>query len=151
MENHYKDGTWKYPEFAQPEDIFLEIIERIDSPALRRAVRPVERHGRRLRPGRVPREGEAPRRLDARLRSLPRAGRDARRPAQRRTAPPGYSAKLQHGETGQGLNDYDAIFRILAGVGFDGWISIEDGMNGLDEMARSVAFLKQKRAVYYGV
>ena len=43
MENHYKDGTWHYPEFAQPEDIFLEIIERIDSPALRRAVRPVER------------------------------------------------------------------------------------------------------------
>src|SRR5206468_7892249 len=32
MENHYKDGTWRYPEFAQPEDIFLEIIERIDSP-----------------------------------------------------------------------------------------------------------------------
>ena len=32
MENHYKDGTWQYPEFAQPEDIFLEIIERIDSP-----------------------------------------------------------------------------------------------------------------------
>ena len=48
---------------------------------LRRAVRPVERHGRRLRPGRVPREGEAPRRLDARLRSLSRAGRHARRPA----------------------------------------------------------------------
>jgi sugar phosphate isomerase/epimerase len=55
-----------------------------------------------------------------------------------------------HGETGQGLNDYDAIFRILAGVGFDGWISLEDGMNGLDEMARSVAFLKQKRALYFG-
>src|SRR5258706_2885647 len=32
MENHYKDGTWRYPEFAQPEDIFLEIIEQIDSP-----------------------------------------------------------------------------------------------------------------------
>ena len=31
MENHYKDGTWRYPEFAQPEDIFLEIIEQIDS------------------------------------------------------------------------------------------------------------------------
>ena len=32
MENHYKDGTWRYPEFAQPEDIFLEILEQIDSP-----------------------------------------------------------------------------------------------------------------------
>ena len=63
----------------------------------------------------------------------------------------GYSAKLLHGETGRGLNDYDAIFRILAGVGFAGWISIEDGVNGLDEMARSVAFLKQKRAEHYGL
>ena len=62
----------------------------------------------------------------------------------------GYSALLKHGETGQGLNDFDAIFRILAGVGFDGWISIEDGVNGLDEMARSVAFLKQKRAEHFG-
>src|ERR1035438_1812214 len=32
MENHYKDGNWQYPEFAQPEDIFLEIVGRIDSP-----------------------------------------------------------------------------------------------------------------------
>ena len=32
MENHYKDGNWQYPEFAQPEDIFLEIVGQIDSP-----------------------------------------------------------------------------------------------------------------------
>ena len=32
MENHYKDGNWRYPEFAQPEDIFLEIVERISAP-----------------------------------------------------------------------------------------------------------------------
>ena len=62
----------------------------------------------------------------------------------------GYAAALKHGETGQGMNDYDAIFRLLSDVGFNGWISIEDGMNGLDEIARSAAFLKRMRAQYYG-
>lgn len=61
----------------------------------------------------------------------------------------GYSDKLKHGETGKGLNDYDAIFQRLAGVGFDGWISVEDGVNGLDELRRSVDFLKRKREQYY--
>jgi sugar phosphate isomerase/epimerase len=61
----------------------------------------------------------------------------------------GYSDILRHGETGTGLNDYDAIFRLLAEAGFDGWISIEDGMNGLDEIARSAEFLKAKRAEYF--
>src|SRR4029078_10549561 len=46
----------------------------------------------------------------------------------------GYSPKLLHGVTGKGLNDYDAIFRILADAGYRGWVSIEDGMNGMDEM-----------------
>ena len=32
LENHYKDGTWRYPEFAQDEDVYLEILDRIDSP-----------------------------------------------------------------------------------------------------------------------
>ena len=45
---------------------------------------------------------------------------------------------MKHGETGQGSNDYDAIFRILRSVNFTGWISVEDGMDGLDELRRSV-------------
>ena len=61
----------------------------------------------------------------------------------------GYAAALKHGETGTGLNDYDAIFRILAEVGFNGWISVEDGMNGLDELRRSVEFLKAKRSQHF--
>ena len=61
----------------------------------------------------------------------------------------GYSDQLRHGETGQGLIDYDAIFRILADAQFAGWISVEDGMNGLEELQRSIAFLKEKRAQYY--
>ena len=61
----------------------------------------------------------------------------------------GYAAVLQHGETGKGMNDYDAIFRLLADVNFCGWISLEDGMHGLEEMRRSTEFLKQKRAEYF--
>jgi hypothetical protein len=32
MENHYKDGYWRQPEFAQKLDVFLEVIGGIDSP-----------------------------------------------------------------------------------------------------------------------
>ena len=29
LENHYKDGFWKYPEFAQKKDVFLELLDAI--------------------------------------------------------------------------------------------------------------------------
>ncbi len=54
----------------------------------------------------------------------------------------GYSPNLRHGVTGKGLNDYHAIFKILSEHKYRGWISIEDGMNGMDEMAESLAFLR---------
>ena len=79
MENHYKDGTWRYPEFAQPEDIFLEIIEQIDSPYFGVQYDPSNAFVGGFDPVRVPREGAAPGRDDARVRSLSRAGRHARR------------------------------------------------------------------------
>jgi sugar phosphate isomerase/epimerase len=31
MENHYKDSYWRYPEFAQKMEVFLAIIDQIDS------------------------------------------------------------------------------------------------------------------------
>jgi sugar phosphate isomerase/epimerase len=149
MENHYKDGNWTYPEFAQAEDVFLEIIEQIDHPnfgvqydpsnalvggydpltfldKVKHRVVSMHASDRYLAPG-------------ATLEDLKQGDGST-----------GYSAALKHGETGKGLNDYDTLFRILASVGYDGWISIEDGMNGLDELARSAEFLKMKRAQYYG-
>jgi sugar phosphate isomerase/epimerase len=148
MENHYKDGTWQYPEFAQPEDIFLEIVEQIDSPHF----------GVQYDPSNATVGGFDPvaflEKVKRRVVSMhasdrylaPGATLDDLRQADGAT---GYSDKLRHGETGKGLNDYDAIFRILVSAGFDGWISVEDGMNGLDELRRSVEFLKSKRAQYY--
>ena len=61
----------------------------------------------------------------------------------------GYSPYLLHGVTGQGLNDYDAIFSILRDSGFDGWVSIEDGMNGMAEIQESLEFLNQMREKYF--
>jgi len=148
LENHYKDGTWRYPEFAQPEDIFLEILDRVDSPWL----------GVQYDPSNAIVGGYDPIRFLERV--LPRVV--TMHASDRSLAPgatladltasdgaTGYSDKLRHGEVGKGLIDYDAIFRLLAGAGYSGWISIEDGMNGLDELARSVAFLQSKRAEHY--
>ena len=61
----------------------------------------------------------------------------------------GYSPALQHGVTGQGLNDFDKIFEILSDVGYTGWVSIEDGMNGMDEMRESLEFLHKMREKYF--
>ena len=147
MENHYKDGNWQYPEFAQPEDIFLEIIDRIDSPHF----------GVQYDPSNATVGGYDPIRFLEKVKHrvvtmhasdrclVPGATLDELRHSDGTI---GYSDKLRHGETGKGLNDYDAIFRILASVGFRGWISVEDGVNGLDELRRSVEFLKGKREKY---
>jgi sugar phosphate isomerase/epimerase len=148
LENHYKDGTWQYPEFAQPEDIFLEILDRVDAPQL----------GVQYDPSNALVGGYDPIRFLEKV--LPRV---VTMHASDRYLTPGatidelrhsdgtigYSDKLRHGETGQGLIDYDAVFRILASAQFSGWISVEDGMNGLEELQRSIVFLKQKRSQYY--
>ena len=62
----------------------------------------------------------------------------------------GYAKRLRHGEIGQGLNDYDAIFTELRRVGFDNWISIEDGVDGIEQLQRSVVFLKAKIRQHWG-
>ena len=149
MENHYKDGTWHFPEFAQPEDIFLEIIGQIESPHFGVQYDPSNAVVGGFDPvaflDKVKHRVVTMHASDRYL--APGATLDDLRTSDGAT---GYAAALKHGETGQGMNDYDAIFRMLAAAGFDGWISIEDGMNGLDEIARSAEFLKEKRAQYFG-
>jgi sugar phosphate isomerase/epimerase len=149
IENHYKDGFWKYPEFAQKKDVFLEILDRV----------PDRRNfGVQYDPSNAIVAGDDPIEL---LKAV--AGRVVSMHASDRYLAPGarledlrqsdgtigYSPDLCHGVTGKGLNDYDAIFRILAESGYHGWISIEDGMNGMDEMAQSLAFLREKCARYF--
>jgi len=54
-----------------------------------------------------------------------------------------------HGVIGKGLNDYDAIFKTLKDVGFDSWISIEDGVDGMEQMHESADFLREKIKKYW--
>ncbi|SFJ04077.1 Sugar phosphate isomerase/epimerase [Paenibacillus sp. UNC496MF] len=140
MENHYKDGYWTAPEFAMPSDIFLDIVGRIESPWF----------GVNYDPSNAIVAGDDPLRLLERVRSRVltmhasdrylKAGRSMDDIREYRDQ--GYSDALEHGVIGRGMNDYDAIFRVLQEEKFRGWISIEDGVNGLEELRESVAFVR---------
>jgi sugar phosphate isomerase/epimerase len=148
LENHYKDDFWEYPEFAQQMDVFCRLVEAIDHPGF----------GVNYDPSNAFLAGDDPlellRRVAHRVVTMHASDRslvsgtlaDLRR---EETGSVGYASRLRHGEIGKGLNDYDAIFTVLAGQGFHGWISIEDGVDGMDQLARSVAFLKQKIATHW--
>ena len=149
LENHYKDGFWSYPEFAQKMDIFLELLAAI----------PERQHfGVQYDPSNAIVAGDDPLELLSQV-----ADRVVSMHASDRYLAAGYTLDdlrgsdgsigyfdgLRHGVTGKGLNDYDAIFRILRDAGYSGWVSIEDGMNGMDEMRESLAFLHQMRERYF--
>lgn len=142
IENHYKDNYWQYPEFAQKMDVFCELVERVKSPGF----------GVNYDPSNTILAGEDPlellRRVKHRVVTMHASDRylaeGTIEDLRKEEDSIGYAKRLRHGEIGKGLNDYDAIFSQLAGVGFNGWISIEDGVNGIDELARSATFLREK-------
>jgi sugar phosphate isomerase/epimerase len=150
IENHYKDGYWQYPEFALRSEVFLEIIGQIDSPFF----------GVNFDPSNTIVAGEDPlellQKIKSRVVSMHASDRYLKDGSlsdlRKLELDPvyGYAKSIQHGVIGKGLNDYDAIFRILRDEGFDGWISIEDGMNGMDELRQSAEFLKGKINQYFG-
>jgi len=148
MENHYKDSFWKYPEFAQKKDIFLKIVNQIDSPYF----------GIQFDPSNSILAGEDPiellQAIKYRLKTMHASDRYLEpgvtlEELKQSNGVTGYSEKLHHGIIGKGINDYDKIFSILKEVNFQGWISIEDGMNGMEEMKESMLFLKKMRRKYF--
>jgi sugar phosphate isomerase/epimerase len=150
MENHYKDGFWKYPEFAQKMDRFVEIVDGVFER---------EYFGVQYDPSNAIVAGDDPvellRKVAGRVVSMHASDRYLVEGAtladlKQSDGTIGYSPNLRHGVTGKGLNDYDAIFKILAEHKYRGWISIEDGMNGMEEMAESLAFLRTMSERYFG-
>lgn len=142
IENHYKDNYWTYPEFAQRMEVFCELVAMIDS----------QHFGVNYDPSNTILAGEDPLELLARVKHRVRTMHASDRylvsgtieDLRREENAFGYASRLRHGVIGQGLNDFDTIFSTLASVGFDSWISIEDGENGLEEMQQSAAYLRKK-------
>ena len=149
LENHYKDDFWNFPEFAQMMDVFCRLVDAVKAPNF----------GVNYDPSNTILAGEDPLELlkavSPRVVTMHASDRfliegtieDLKR---EEAGPEGYAARLRHGEIGKGLNDYDAIFSELKRVGFDGWISIEDGVDGFEQLERSVAFLRGKIAEFWG-
>lgn len=153
LENHYKDGLWEYPEFAQSHRLYLAILDACapflkaqydpsnaivageDQYALLERVLPrmatMQASDRYLEGGTID--------------ELRRMARDPQH---------GYARFVKHGVIGKGLNDYDRIFGMLAKAGYDGWVSIEDGEGptleiGMDNLRRSAAFLRAQFARHF--
>ena len=148
IENHYKDDFWTEPEFAQMMDVFVDLVSRIDSPYF----------GVNFDPSNAIAAGEEPLELLEKIkhkvvtmhasdRYLANGTIEDLRKAEGGTA--GYVSFFKHGVIGKGLNDYDAIFKTLKDVGFDSWISIEDGVDGMEQMYESADFLREKIKKYW--
>ena len=148
LENHYKDDFWDYPEFAQKTSVFMKLVNSIQH----------DHFGVNYDPSNAYLAAEDPIELlklvSKRVVTMHASDRyllegtldDLRNEESGAT---GYAKRLSHGEIGKGLNDYDAIFTELVNVGFNGWISIEDGVEGMEQLARSVKFLQNKIKQYW--
>lgn len=142
MENHYKDNYWQYPEFAQKMDVFVEIVDQIDSPWF----------GVNFDPSNTILAGEDPLvlldRVKHRVVTMHASDRYLKsgtiEDLRKEENSVGYASRLSHGVIGKGMNDYDKIFSTLSSVGFNSWVSIEDGLGGMDELRESVRFLRAK-------
>lgn len=147
LENHYKDNYWQFPEFVQQMDDFCELVSRINSRSF----------GVNYDPSNALLAGDDPiellRRVKTRVVTMHASDRylaeGTLEDLRREENAVGYAQRLRHGTIGRGMIDYDAVFRELAGVGFDGWISIEDGVEGMEQLHESVAFLRRKMAEFW--
>jgi len=133
LENHYKDGSWAHPEFAMRRETYLRVLD---------GAGPSEWLAVNFDPSNALIAEEDPLTLLEAVRH-----RVATVHASDRYRDAG--GRLQHGIVGEGMNDYDAIFSMLAEAGFRGWISIEDGIDpegGVERLQRSAEFVRAKMA-----
>ncbi len=149
LENHYKDNYWAYPEFAQHITVFSALVERVSHPNF----------GINFDPSNALLAGDDPmdwlRRFAPRVVTMHASDRylagGTLRALYARPPEAGYATVLKHGVIGQGLNDYDRIFSVIREASRCAWVSIEDGLQGMDELVQSTAFLRGHLNRYWPV
>ena len=148
MENHYKDGRWTYPEFAMGLERFERIVNSIDS----------KWFGINYDPSNAIVSGLDPveflMKFRRRILTMHASDRHLKQgysmESLRTFSGVGYPEALEHGVIGTGLIDYERVFGILRQSGFAGWISIEDGTGGHDDLVASASYLRGMISKYYG-
>lgn len=130
-ENHYRDRRWERNDFAFHTEEYLAIFERVkDTP-----VGVNFDASNQLMTSRDPMEV-----LTVVKRKVWHMHASDRR-----------RGEYVHTVIGEGEVDYDAIFACLAGIGYSGFISIEDGQQEGDAgTRRSLEFVRRKVVEYWG-
>ena len=130
LENHYKDRYWSAPDFAQRGEVFLRVYERLRPTAVMINFDCSNQLMVREDPVALLEQ------VKDRVISIHASDRRA--------------GSYQHSAIGEGEVDYDAIFRVLRGAGFAGWVSAEDGNpEGDAGFARSLRFLRAKLTEFW--
>lgn len=131
FENHYRDRRWKQNDFAFHTAEYLAIFERLrDTPV-----------GVNFDTSNQLMSGDDPMAvLDVVKEKVWHVHASDRLPGEYR-----------HTVVGEGAVDFDPIFRCLAGVGFDGFVSLEDGSPEGDEgTMRGLRFIRRKIVEHWG-
>ena len=147
IENHDQDGQGEHPEFAQRFDRFSAIVDQIDLP---RFGVPYD-----LSHALVAEQDPLAilRRFQSRGLTMHASDRHLKdgfhRNEMMEFRGQGYPEALEHGVIGEGFMAYAEIMGILRDRQFAGWISIEDGVRGFDDLKASAEFLRRLRDTYF--
>lgn len=124
-ENHAKPGAWKYTDFSQPPDIFLDIARLTESAGL----------SINFDTGNAAAFADDPLALLEQV--LPRV-------ASVHASDSGLHGKLEHVLLGTGVTPFLKIFTRLRRAGWDGWICMEEASNqGVEGMRSAVEYVRK--------
>jgi len=125
-EDHYKDYYWAHPDVSFDPDVFLRIVELMRGTAMR-----------------VNFDSSNPVMAERDPVPILQAVKDL--VVNVHLSDRVTSGRYEHADVGDGLVDFDAIFRILGEVKYDGWVAVEyNGLNGIPGLKRSLEFAAKR-------